>query len=203
LLLVSRPASLARTSLARIFLAAMLMIVLLAGAIPFSSLASSHECGMACCVGKPSHMAGSCSTALGDEEQAKAPAEPGDEHRAHGQHHASHSSDETPQPVASTGHQGAAKHPSAHHSKSGAEESKLAARIASRVLTTPCSPQCAAAAAASMQVRRPREQAVTAVAARLRPPSLLFFAGHLSKPLLKSAEPRRLSRPRAPPARAQ
>lgn len=198
MLLVSRPAKTARTSIARIILAAMLMIVMLAGAVPFSSLASSHECGMACCIGKPSHMAGSCSTALGDEEQAETPAESNDEQAAHGDH-AMHHSGEHSQEVASTEHHDAAKSPSTHHSKSGAKESTQTARIASQAMTTPCSPECAAAASASTQVRRPRNPASLTIAARPRPPTLLSFAGHFSTPLPKSAERRRLSRPRAPP----
>ena len=75
---VSRRASIKRRApLARIILAAGLLVVVLAGAVPPSSFASSHECGMACCAGKPSHMAGSCSTSLGSDE--------GDEHAAHDQ----------------------------------------------------------------------------------------------------------------------
>ncbi len=201
LLSVSRPFSPASTSIARIILATMLMLVVLAGAVPFSSLASSHECGMACCIGKPSHMAGSCSTALGDEEQAEASAEPDDEHAAHSSH-AMHLSGEDSQAVASTGHHETAKSPSTHHSKSGAKESISTARIASQAMTTPCSPECAAAASASTQVRRPRDPAASSIAARPRPPTLLSFASHQATPLRKSAERRRLSRPRAPPCSA-
>jgi hypothetical protein len=176
----------------------MLMLVMLAGAVPFSSLASSHECGMACCVGKPSHMAGSCSTALGDEEQAEPPVEPGDEHAAHSDH-AMHLSGGDSQAVASTKHHETAKPSSTHHSKSGAKESIRTARIASQAMTTPCSPECAAAASASTQVRRPRDPASSSIATKPRPPTLLSFASHQAKPLRKSAERRRLSRPRAPP----
>lgn len=198
MLSVSRPANTARTSLARIILATMLMLVVLAGAVPFSSLASSHECAMACCIGKPSHLAGSCSVQLGDEEQAEAPAEPDDEQMAHSDH-AMHHSGVDSQAVASTGHHETAKPPSTSHSKSGAKESKRTARIASQAMTTPCSPECAAAASTSTQVRRPRNPALLTIAARPRPPTLLSFASHFSKPLRKSAERRRLSRPRAPP----
>jgi hypothetical protein len=176
----------------------MMMLVVLAGAVPFSSLASSHECGMACCIGKPSHMAGSCSTALGDEEQAQASDEPGDEHTAHSDH-AMHLSGEDSQAVASTGHHETAKPPSTHHSKSGAKESTLTARIASQAIMTPCSPECAAAASVSTQVRRPRDSAASSIATRPRPPTLLSFTNHQATPLRKSAERRRLSRPRAPP----
>ncbi|MBA2732197.1 MAG: hypothetical protein H0U54_04820 [Acidobacteria bacterium] len=199
MLSVSRPTKTARTSIPRIVLAAMLMIVLLAGIVPFSSFSSSHDCGMACCVGKPSHTAGSCSVQLGDEEHAEPPAEPGDEHSAHDSH-AAHSSGATSQVVASSENHRTAKRPPAHHSKSGAKESPRTASIASEAMTTPCAPECAAAALSSSQVRRPRDPAALTIAAGPRPPTLLFFAGHLSQPLPKSAERRRLSHPRVPPS---
>jgi hypothetical protein len=199
LLSVSLPACTARKSIARIILATTLLLVMLSGIVPFTSLSSSHECGMACCAGKPSHMAGSCSTALDDDEQAEPPAEPSDEHSTH-DHQQMHSSDATSQEVASTSHHGTAKHHQAHRSKSGGKESLQTARIASQAMTTPCSPECAAAASASTQVRRPRNPASLTIATRPRPPTLLVVAGHQATPLPKSAERRRLSRPRAPPA---
>lgn len=199
LLSVSRPANTARTSIARIILAAMLMLVVLAGAVPFSSLSSSHECGMACCIGKPSHMAGSCSVELGNEEQAETPAEPSGEQTAHSDHAMHLSGEDSPEAVASTEHQEAAKHPVTHHSKSGAEESTRTVSIASQAITTPCSTECAAAASASTQVRRPRDPASVSVSERPRPPTTYLLAGCFTVPSPKSAEGRRLSRPRAPP----
>jgi hypothetical protein len=204
LLSVLRPANTARTSIARIILATMLLLVMLAGAVPFNSLSSSHECGMACCVGKPSHMAGSCAVALGDEEQAEeTPAEPSAEQTAHSSHATHSANGDSHEAVAPTKHQGAAKHPSAHHSKSGAEEPTRTASIASQAITTPCSPECAAAASASTQVRRPRDPASSSIAARPCPTTILSFAGHQTLPLRDSAERRRLSRPRAPPRSSQ
>lgn len=199
MLSVSRPISPARKSLARIILATMMLLVLLAGAVPFSSLSSSHECGMACCAGKPSHMAGSCSTALGDEEpEAETPIEPdADHHSAHG--HKLHLSGATSQAGTSTKPRESIKRSSAHHSKSGAKESSRTARIASQAMTTPCSPECATAVSASTQVRRPRDPAAASVQLRPRPPTTYLLAGCFTVPSPKSAEGRRLSRPRAPP----
>lgn len=199
MLLASRPANTARTSIARIILVTMLTLVVLAGIVPFSSLSSSHECGMACCIGKPSHMAGSCSVQLGDEEQAETPAEPDDEHSAHSSHSMHSSNEDSHEVVASTKHQETSKHPSTHHSKSGAEEQPRAPAIASQAITTPCSTECAAAASASTQVRRPREPSSASVSVRLRPPTTYLLAGCFTVPSPKSAEGRRLSRPRAPP----
>ncbi len=199
MLSVSRPTTKARTAaIARILLATMMMLVLLAGAVPFSSLSSSHECGMACCAGKPSHLAGSCSTALGDEEQAEPPAEQDAEQAAHNSH-AMHPSGEDSQAVASTTHHKSIKRSSARHSKPGTEESFRTARVAELAITKPCSPECAAAASASTQVRRPRDPAAASVQLRPRPPTAYLLAGCFTVPSPKSAEGRRLSRPRSPP----
>jgi hypothetical protein len=199
LLSVSRTVSPHRQSIARIILATTLLLVVLAGAVPFSSLASSHECAMACCIGKPPHMAGSCSVHLGDEEQAETSPEPNDEQAAHNSH-AMHLSGGDLQEVASAKHQDAAKPPATHHSKSGAQKSLRTTSVASQSsLTTPCSPECVAAASIYSQVRRPRDSASVAVVARPRPPTFLSLDDYQAEPLPKSAERRRLSRPRAPP----
>lgn len=199
MLSLSRPTKTARKSIARIILATMMMLVVLAGAVPFSSLSSSHECGMACCVGKPSHLAGSCSVELGNAEQAETPVEPSDEQTTHSGHAMHLSGEDSPEAIASTERHGTAKPHQAHHSKSDAKESRRTARIASQAITTPCSTECAAAASASTQGRRPRDSASAIVAVKPRPPTLLSFDAHQATPLRKSAERRRLSRPRAPP----
>ena len=176
---VSRQASVtARASIARIILASALALVVLAGVVPPEAFASSHQCAMACCVGKAPHMAGSCSTSLGDDEnQAQAP---NDEHAAHG--HAAHAS----------------QHSSAHHSTH--KDSRRTLSVAVRALTKPCSPECVAAAFNSSQVRRPRHAASVVVKARHRPPTARSFVGqHVELPP-KSADHVRQARPRAPPS---
>jgi len=158
-----------------------LALVVLAGVVPTGSFASSHECGMACCAGKSPHTAGSCSTALGgDEHEAEAPDEQGDEHSAHG--HAAHASD----------------HPSAHHSTR--KDSRRTASVAVKALTKPCSPECAAAAFNSSQVRRPRHAASVVVKVQPRPPTARSFVGHSVQLSPKSAGHARQARPRAPPS---
>jgi hypothetical protein len=200
LLSALRHVSPARTpAIARTMLAVLLVLVLLAGVAPLSSLASSHECSMACCVGKPSHLAGSCSVSLGDEEQAEPPAEPDGEYSAH-EGHAMHLSGATSATNASARHHGATKHSSAHHSTSGVKSSGRASAASQATMTTPCSPECAAAALGSSQVRRPRDPASPVVARRLRPSTRRLFVQQLTVPAPKSVEARRLSRPRAPPS---
>jgi hypothetical protein len=199
LLSASRLVSTFRTwAIARITLAVMLTFVLLAGVVPLSSFsASSHECGMACCAGKPSHMAGACSVAFSTEEEAEAPPAPDEEHSAH--NHSQHSTGATSETTASVQQHGAAKASPAQHSTSRVT-SPPAASVASQAMTTPCSPECAAAATlSSSQGRRPRELASLTVSLRPRPPTRGLFKGHFTVPARKSAEARRRLRPRAPP----
>jgi hypothetical protein len=198
-----------RTSFAGKVLAGVLLLVLLAGAVPFSSLASSHECTMSCCVGKPAHLAGSCSTALGDDAEAESPArEEGEEEdvaaeAAHGDHHMMRESGEsaaaapatkaTEHPEAATGH-------SAHHSTSGRKSPQSSSVASQAAMTTPCSAECAAAATLYSQVRRPRDPASSAISARgLRPHIHQFIFSRFYKTLTDATGRRKLSRPRAPP----
>lgn len=162
MLTLSRHANTARTAIARISLAVMLTLVMLAGVAPFSSLSSSHECGMACCAGKPSHMAGSCSTAFDDVEQPEAHDESGQEHSTHA--HNTHSSGVTPTTTESGEHPVATKPSSTQHS-TPRRATRRASSIASQAVTKPCSPECVVAASASTQGRRTREQ----LGRRLRP----------------------------------
>jgi hypothetical protein len=154
-------------------LAVALLVVVLAGVVPPDSFASSHECGMACCAGKSPHSAGSCNTALGGDE--------GDSHAAHD--HAAH---------------GASRHSSAR--RAAGKESRRTAGAAAAALTKPCSPECAAAAYSSSQVRRPRHAASVVVGAQPGPPAARSFARRPAALTPKSADHTRQARPRAPPA---
>jgi hypothetical protein len=169
-----RTAKRVRASAARIFLAVLLLLVLLSSVVPFSSLAS-HRCQMACCLGKPPHAEGSCSVAFPSDENREAAEDRGEEHSAHHQ----------------------AQHSSAHRSSS--KESAQTASVASQVLTTPCSPECACAAAASTRSPRPREMADVSAATPARPPTAAPFRKDYARTLLPSAARRRQIRPRAPP----
>jgi hypothetical protein len=149
----------------------LLLLVLLAGIAPFGSLAS-HRCQMACCLGKAPHAEGSCSVAFMSEEKEEAANDQGEEHSDH----------------------------HAHHSTAQASSSKSSSQnlsVAAQVITTPCSPECAAAASAS--TRSPREAAAMSVAARPRPPSAALYKKDFSGTLLPSGERRQRIRPRAPP----
>ena len=176
----ARPAR--RAVIARTLLAAMLLLVLLAGVVPLSSFASQHECGMACCIGKPAHMAGSCSVHLGEEEEeAEPPAEMDEAHSAHDGHMAHQHGATAATTNPSSGNQGAGlRSSSAHHSTSKKESARRTSVVSQTAITKPCSPDCAAAASAYSQVRRPRDPAQLSVSARPRPPTLLVQVWYLS-----------------------
>lgn len=192
--LASRHASPARASIPRIVLAAMLALALLSGIAPLNALSSSsHECNMSCCLSKSPHAAGSCSVAFASDEEAATPDESDREQTAH-RGHAEHIS----QTIAS--HEGykPAKRSSAHHSSTGKATSQRVS-VRAQALTTPCAPECAAAAPLSTQTRRPRDPAAQAFAGKLRPAILTFFVSHFSNTWSPSAARHRLMPPRAPP----
>ena len=165
----------ALASAARISLTVMLLLTLLSSVAPFGSLAS-HRCQMVCCAGKPGHAEGSCGVAFLSEENREADDHQGEEHSAH--NHTQH----------------AAAHQSSSKRESGPGES-----LAPQVITTPCSPECAAAASASTRSQRPRESAAITSAAPLRPPGAPLFKRDYFRTLRPSALLFRQLRPRAPP----
>jgi hypothetical protein len=204
LLSVSRPRLRpALPSIARTILASVLILVWLAGVVPFSTLASKHECGMACCIGKPSHLAGSCSTAFGDEEPPEPSAEPEStepemeeaEHSDHMMHEAVAASEIH----ATAGHHETAKQHSAHHSTSGVESRRKVYAASQAVMSTPCSAECAAAIYGSSQVRRPRDPASLTITTSPRPRTDSLVVCALAKPLIEANGHRGPARPRAPP----
>lgn len=185
----------ARISIARVILATMLTLVLLSSVAPLSSLSTSHECQMACCAGKPSHTSGSCSVAFATDEQNESADEPQQEHATHGDvHDVSGSTSET---TASSGHH-TTKHHSPRKSLPTNEYSRIL-NVVSQTITSPCSPECPAAASAPTQLRRPRDAGAMSLTDRPRPPTLVLPKRSFSEALSLSAERRRQIRPRAPP----
>lgn len=200
----------ARTGIARISVAALLALVLLAGLLPSGTLSASHLCKMACCAAKPPHEAGACNAVLPNVEQAGEATQ----EEANADEHASHQgemqmADESLETAAAThvssGHCHTANHPSAQrkaprHAATQKESGAQKDLRVAQAFTRPCSEECAAAACAFMQVRRPREAAALSISLNPRPPTLISRAS-LTNSLLPSSAARRLqSRPRAPPA---
>lgn len=188
----------ARSSFARIILATMLALVLLSGVAPLNSLSRSHQCRMACCVGKSPHAEGSCSVALATEAQEEPAGEEVEEHAAQSQHSHQHAASSTSEKIASSDDE-MAQHHTAQYSSSDKKSSRTL-NVAVQAVTPPCSPECAAAAAsASTQLPRPRDAAAMSVAGNPRPPTPVRFSKEFSTVLPPSAERRRQLRPRAPP----
>jgi hypothetical protein len=84
--------------------------------------------------------------------------------------------------------------------RSASEKSSQTVSLASPIITAPCSPQCAAAASASIQLRRPRASAATSITGNPHLPTLVTFKKEFPNLRLPSSETRRRIRPRAPPA---
>lgn len=191
------------TGIARIFMVAMLGLVLLAGMIPSAALSAIHICRMACCADKPAHEAGACEAFPTPAEHNETTENAYNEHSSH--HDGSQTHDvavvETTAIVeteASSHHTETTEHasPQQHQPQSAP---KRQAQLSFKAFTKPCSNMCAAAALASTQVRRPRDAASHSIAARPGPPTFISRAGTLAAPSFSSAERRRQSRPRAPP----
>jgi hypothetical protein len=189
----------AHTSIARTVLATMLLVVCLASAVPFSSLASNHECSMACCVGKPSHMAGSCSAAFSEAEEPA--AEPDKEEAAHASPHMMHGSGASLETTPAAAHQeAAAEQHSTHHSTSARAGRRKPHAASQAVMTTPCSTECSSVAVyGSSQVRRPRDAASLTIAVKPRPHGQSLLARAVSRPLTEANGHRNPTRPRGPP----
>jgi hypothetical protein len=189
----------ARISFARTILATMLALVLLSGVAPLNTLSRSHQCRMACCVGKSPHAEGSCSVAFATETEEEPAGEQVEEHAAHSHHAHQHAASATSEKIASSDVDAAQQQHPAQHSSSGKKSSR-ALNVAVLAMTTPCSPACAAAAAsASTQLPRPRDAAAMSVAGNPRPPTPARFKKEFSAVLSPSAERRRQLHPRAPP----
>jgi hypothetical protein len=155
----------------RIVLAGLLSLVLLSGVVPSGALTSSAEqtCTMSCCVGKPPHQAGSCGAAFSATETVEAAS-----------------------------HCGTARAHLGGDEKSARRAPEGGATLTAHVLTTPCSPECAAASAFA-HVRRAPDTA--ALAESKRPLSHCFtsLAEHTARLQKPSAAQGRQARPRAPP----
>jgi hypothetical protein len=173
-------------------LAAMLALVLLAGIVPFNALSSDHQtCTMSCCAGRPQHNSGSCGAAFSDEHET-----PVEEH-AHPE--GIQAPGASPEIVEAASECGTTQR-SSDEPTSSSDISRPAPRLTAHALTTPCSPECAAASVNAFgQVRRPRNEAALAANNRPRPTMRAALAERISKLQILSAVIGRQSRPRAPP----
>lgn len=182
----------------RAVLAAGLALALLAGLLPGSLSSAQQTCTMSCCAGKPTHMAGSCSAAFSDDHQAETDGESVADHHSHTG--AMHTNDAALSIIEATSHCGTTKD-SAEKEPPAQRSSPQATSIIAHALTTPCSPECAAAAVSAFsQVRRPRaETAALPANHKPRPPTNISLAEQKSNPHTSLKVTCRQSRPRPPP----
>ncbi|HEX8137300.1 MAG TPA: hypothetical protein VF544_06890 [Pyrinomonadaceae bacterium] len=188
-----RPRKLSCAAVTRIVLAGLLSLTLLSGIVPTGALTSTAQqtCTMSCCVGKPPHAPGSCGAAFSEAEHHSDAEQQGA------------SATET---IEATSHCGTA---TAHTARNEESSPKASSRRASKsetiltahVLTTPCSPECAAAAATAFSHAR-RAPDTAALAATKRPFAHGFasLAEHTVGLQKLSAAQGRQASPRAPPA---
>lgn len=193
------------TGIARLSVAALLALLMLAALIPADALSAGHPCRMDCCAGKPAHEAGSCNAQLPSVEEDESPtAAITDEHAAH--HDGMMASGEMVETVVvdttvSSGHcetptPAATKHPASRRTP---KQQPRQTNVTAQAFTTPCSADCAAAVLSLARVRRPREAVALSIAINPRPPTLVTCSSVLLNHKFSSAERRRQSRPRAPP----
>jgi hypothetical protein len=176
----------------------MLALVLLAGMIPSAALSAIHNCKMDCCAGKPPHEAGACD-AFPMPDEPNATIENADEHSSH--HDRMQMQDAAVvQTTTSSNHCQTTEHASLRHQQHQPQRApEQQPGVSFKAFTKPCSNTCAAAALASVQLRRPRDAASHSIAAKPGPPAFISRAGKLTAVSFSSVERRLQSRPRAPP----
>jgi hypothetical protein len=192
-----------RLHIARAFIAAILILVLLGGVAPLSTLSATAVCTMECCVGLPPHGAGSCHMKMSagtpgpDAKKLSGIAEAIDEVTGGVMGmETSHSFDAVT--IDASEH---------CHRKSTAEGERVPSRNdlsaqaspAAQSLTKPCPPECGTGVMGFAQLQRSRDSAALAHAMRPRPPTIARQSRSIEADLFNAtALPERI-RPRGPP----
>jgi hypothetical protein len=168
------------TLVSRAIVAGLLSLALLFGIFPFSSASATRLCTMACCAGKPPHLAGSCH--MGFSIAVEAEPEMGCA-EGEAEHHSDARSIEVSTPDMSMENSESPDHcdvagNATDHARMPQIPDQLAAAV-STVLTSPCSSDCTAGAATSFLGRRQHDQAAVAYGSKPRPPTSVRFNGVL------------------------
>jgi hypothetical protein len=188
-----------KLAIPRIVVAALLVFALLSSVAPLSTFSSAHLCTMSCCIGKPPHLAGSCSVSFIHQKKTLDSNFDTDENSLEhhdGMHARANVREE--ESANSSDHCHTETHFAAETSSAQEREAQPAG-IASQILTQPCPPECQAGASSFARVRPSRDPAAMAHACQPRPPTNSSLAGLFFTILLLPANKRRQSRPRAPP----
>lgn len=189
----------------RAIVAALLTLLLLSSAVPFTVLSAAHSCSMPCCAGAEGSCAtGACKGALfkshkKSEEEKLCGTEGA--HQARGAKKIS-APDHPDQATMDSDHCGAEeKEPSTPGGPEASREEQTASTnlVSARSLASPCPKDCCTAASASAQLRRWRDVALLLSLDRVLPPvslSLSIYSQNL--PPIASAYLKR-RRARGPP----
>lgn len=190
--------------MARAFVAALLIVVLLGGVAPFSTFPATAVCTMECCVGLPPHETGSCHMNMSagtpgpHETEACAMTEATDEVTggAMGMED-SHSSFEAVTIDASD-------HCNRKSTAEGARfpstnDPHTQASLAAQSLTKPCPPECGTGVMGFAQLQRSRDTSALADALRPRPPTIARQSRFIEANLFTTTALHKRVRPRGPP----
>lgn len=184
----------------RIVVAALLVLALLSSVAPLSTFSLAHLCTMSCCIGKPPHLAGSCSVSFIHQKKVPLDSNCGtDENSLEHQAGMHAQADVIREESANSSDHCHTETHSAAESSSAQEREAQPASLASQILTQPCPPECQAGASSFARVRPARDPAAMAHACQPRPPTNSSLAGLFFTLLLLPTRKRWQSRPRAPP----
>lgn len=203
---------------ARVFLAATLLLTLVAGNIVLPATASGSLCTLACCAGRAPHAAGSCmhgSCGTGLATHNAASHDPNKAHHHHEQQPAEESDPSSvfPGATASVGGSEMGEVPTVeatpYEVSAGAggqaDTTEAAANrpndpaIAATVLSKPCQPDCGACTSGFAAPKRSRNAATLASPNRARPPSSIKLATRRDPLTHTRSALGRQSVPRGPP----
>jgi len=190
--------------LARFIVAAILILVLLGGIAPFSTLSATSLCTMDCCVGLAPHAAGSChmnmsaGTTESHAEKSCETTEASDGVTAGVMGMVSFQSSLEAVTIDASEH---------CHRKSSAEDARVPSTnkpgaqpsLTAQSLTKPCPPECGTGIMSFARLQRSRDVAALAHSLRPRPPTIARQLRYNEANLFTSTALRKRVRPRGPP----
>ncbi len=194
---------LASASGARIVLATMLLLVILAGVLPFSAISSAHMCSMPCCVGLAPHAAGSCHVNPSKQQNPLRVEMCGAMEMLPSAHGEMQVHEASAKDIAAPAHCATQENHSAAQSPTYQDVPSQTASVASLALTQPCQSDCGACSGNFAQLRRFHDAATLPLALRPRPPTLAWQSQRSDKLPYIPAAWRKSFRPRGPPVPSQ
>jgi hypothetical protein len=194
-----------RLHLVRVVVAAILILVMLGGIAPFSTLSATALCTMDCCVGLAPHAAGSCHMNM-------SAGTPGPEAKKSCE--TTESSDEITGGVmgmvgSHSSFQAVTIDASEHCDKKSApegarvpstEKTPVQPSLSAQSVAKPCPPECGTGVVSFAQLQRARDTAALAHAMRPRPPTIAGQRAQIEANFLTATALHNRIRPRGPPS---